>query len=55
MDAAEATIETVVRLKALGVRLAIDDFGKGLLVFRLRQALPRRLPEDRSLFCRRAA
>lgn len=29
MDGAEATIETLRRLRALGVRLAIDDFGKG--------------------------
>jgi len=29
MESAEATIETLGRLKALGVRLAIDDFGTG--------------------------
>ncbi len=29
MDDAESTIETLGRLKGLGVRLAIDDFGKG--------------------------
>ena len=29
MDDAESTIETLRRLKAMGVRLAIDDFGKG--------------------------
>ena len=29
MDDAESTIETLRRLRAMGVRLAIDDFGKG--------------------------
>ncbi len=50
MDDAESTIETLGRLKGLGVGLAIDDFGKGYSSLNYVKRFPvDRLKMDRSL------
>ena len=49
MHNTEVNLERLRELKALGVRLAIDDFGIGLLVAVLPAPVPDRHPEDRSL------
>ena len=52
LDNSEAAFATLRRLRDMGVRISLDDFGIGYLVPELPAALPVRQDQDRSSFIR---
>ena len=53
MQKPQQTLQALRELKGLGVQIALDDFGVGLLLARPPEAPARGLPEDRPLVHRR--
>ena len=53
MEVSSSNTERLDALKKLGVQLAVDDFGTGLLLAAVSEALPLRLAEDRQAVRRR--